>query len=225
MRRGIVSGECKQAEAAPGRQGSATAQEPSPETDPCSRLLDRLLPVDAPTAYDDLAAATESNPARVPSTAAAVPEDAAPPRPRTGRGRGRRRCEAHKAARSGARPGAARALSRRTAGQKSTAACSGGHVPGIPGGDGGVDVGGGHTDVFADVALDPEHQLSMRDLLGTERGHEELLAQLDAAQEILAQGMDDLLAGCGMGASAALGGAVAMGVYDTINEAGVEDSD
>lgn len=204
-----MSGEHKQAEAVQSRHGLAA---PDCEADPCSRLLDCLLPVDAPVAYANLAAAAESNPARV---AAAAAEEGAPSRARTGRGRCQRRGAPPKAAGRGARSGGARARSRRVATQKSTAACSGAHAAGEAGGGGGGGVGGGHADMFAAVALDPEQQLSMNDLLGTALGHEELLAQLDAAQEILAHGMDDLLAGGGTGV---------VGAQDAMDEAGVEDS-
>lgn len=54
-----------------------------------------------------------------------------------------------------------------------------------------------------------EQQITMDDLLGTALSHEELLAQLDAAQEILGQGLEELLHGVGTGVG---GGAEGAGV-------------
>lgn len=217
LRRAVASGEHEQAPPQPLRQGPpASGSEP----DPCSRLLDRLLPVDAPVTDTDITAATAA-----PSTARlAAAHTPAPPTTRAA-GRGRGATGQRKARQAGRALGTAAVVPARNAArscrrQRSTTAAGGGGSArrnpqraghGERGGGGGAaaaDRGAeGGVAWGADVEGQEQH-ITMDDLLGTALSHEELLAQLDAAQEILGQGLEELLHGGDNGVGVGAEGAV-----------------
>lgn len=174
--------------------GAAPASAAPCALDPCSRLADCLLPVDAPITGADMAAA--GSPTDVAHLAATLGPE--PSEGSKGGASGRRKGGAKARQRTvrGGRAGAAephrgRGATRQRRG-KPRASGSGRSVRKPSGEAAPTAAGAERGPAIEEEAAVP---LTFEEFLGTAMEHEDLLAQLDVAQEILGQGLEEVLDG------------------------------
>eukprot|EP00892_Ulva_mutabilis_P001518 jgi/Ulvmu1/11367/UM075_0029.1 len=231
LRHAVASGQHTVTEGQQPPPRGATAQQPACTLDPCSRLTDCLLPVDAPITDADIAAAgaTAAPSALGPTLAAAAAHAADPPerhasrgaaarsaapgrraaREDAGCGRGVKRQRGARPART-ARAAGSSGAGRQVAPQAGRAArrMRGTGTGGKAAGGGGGGGGGGRGRAGAGGGV----PVTFEEFLGTSLSHEALLAQLDVAQDIL--GLDDDVAGGDAGVCGGADAAAAAAVSD-----------